>query len=248
MRSSSHDSELIIREAGRSLAMQRAGGFHRRRSIGQGSARLKRQHLGKKLVRMGVAFGVIFLGATIIGSIIDGIGFTGLMIAGAAVAGAAYIFGRYPKMKVPQRADLQTDDVRRLVGQTELWLEAQRPALPPPAANMLGQIGMQLDGLQLQLQEVDQKHPTAREIRKLVGEDLPEMVAGYRKIPEHLRYEERAGSTPNKQLLDGLELISGEIDSVTRQLAQGSLDDLAIRSRYLEYKYRDEDGDGVPDR
>ena len=31
--------------------------------------------------------------------------------------------------------------------------------------------------------------------------------------------------------------ISKEIDSVTRQLAEGSLDDLAIRHRYLDYKY-----------
>ena len=31
--------------------------------------------------------------------------------------------------------------------------------------------------------------------------------------------------------------ISGEIDSITRQLAEGSLDDLAIKHRYLDYKF-----------
>jgi hypothetical protein len=31
--------------------------------------------------------------------------------------------------------------------------------------------------------------------------------------------------------------ISKEIDSVTRQLASGPLDDLAIRTRYLDYRY-----------
>ena len=30
---------------------------------------------------------------------------------------------------------------------------------------------------------------------------------------------------------------SGEIDSITRQLAEGSLDDLAIKHRYLDYKF-----------
>ena len=112
---------------------------------------------------------------------------------------------------------------------------------------MVTYIGNQLDGLQVQLQEVDQQHPTAGQIRKLVGEDLPEMIDGYRKIPEKMRYEERAGSTPNKQLLDGLELVSNEIDSVTRQLAQGSLDDLAIRTRYLDYKYGGEEMDAKGD-
>jgi hypothetical protein len=74
-------------------------------------------------------------------------------------------------------------------------------------------------------------------VRKLVGEHLPGLIQGYRQIPEHLRYEERAGSSPNKQFIDGLNTISAEIDSVTRQLAMGSLDSLAIKSRYLEYKY-----------
>jgi len=38
-------------------------------------------------------------------------------------------------------------------------------------------------------------------------------------------------------LTDSLAKISGEIDSITRQLAEGSLDDLAIKHRYLDYKF-----------
>ena len=76
-------------------------------------------------------------------------------------------------------------------------------------------------------------------MRKLVGEHLPDMIDGYRKIPDHLRREERTGVTPEKQFLDGLQMISTEIDSVTRQLAAGALDNLAIKTRYLEYKYGD---------
>jgi hypothetical protein len=242
MNSPSRNSDLIIREAASSLAAQRAGGIHRR-SIGRASAKLKFNHLGKKLLRTALALGAIFLGISILGSILGGIGITGLL-GTLLLAGVAAVFLlRYPKLKVPQRADLQTEDVKRLVGQTEFWLEAQCKALPPPAAKAVSYIGLQLDGLQQQLVEVDQKHPTAAQIRKLVGEDLPDMIDGYRKIPEHLRYEERAGSTPNKQLMDGLDLISKEIDSVTRQLAQGSLDDLAIKTRYLEYRYNDGDVD-----
>ncbi len=80
-------------------------------------------------------------------------------------------------------------------------------------------------------------HPAAVETRKLVGETLPGMVEAYRKIPAHLRREERAGGTPDQQLVDSLGKISGEIDRVTRQLADGALDDLAIRTRYLDYRY-----------
>ena len=96
---------------------------------------------------------------------------------------------------------------------------------------------MQLDALGLQLEHVDPAHPAAQETRKLVGEYLPEMIDSYRRIPAQLRREERAGATPDQQLVDSLTKISGEIDHVTCQLADGALDDLAIRSRYLDYKF-----------
>jgi hypothetical protein len=63
------------------------------------------------------------------------------------------------------------------------------------------------------------------------------MVDAYRKIPAALRKEARAGATPDQQLVESLGKISAEIDSVTRQLADGALDDLAIRTRYLDYRY-----------
>ena len=146
---------------------------------------------------------------------------------------------------MPRLEALRTADAATLVGQTELWLERQRPALPPPAVKLVNHIGLQLDALGLQLKDVDPVHPAINEVRKLVGEHLPEVVEGYRKIPEHLRYEQHGGTTPDKHFMESLQLISGEIDSVTRQLASGAIDELAIKTRYLDYKYGgaiDEDG------
>jgi hypothetical protein len=233
-------SNAILDAAGRSLAVQRAGGLHRRAlapSIGKGSAELKAKHLANKLARIVAATVAVIVGAGIVGGIIGGIGFWGLMIAALAIAAAVFTFGAFPKLKVPKLADLNTGDTRQLVGRTELWLEAQRPALPPPAVTLVDQIGLQLDALGKQLEGVDQAHPATAEVRQLIGEHLPEMVDSYRKIPAQLRKEQRAGSTPDQQLVDGLGKISSEIDSVTRQLAGGALDDLAIRTRYLDYKY-----------
>ena len=236
----SRDTDRALDEGRALLRDNRSGGRHRlagTRSIGRASAKMKAGHALLKLRNIALALAVILIGFSALGVVLGGIGFAGLMGAIVLAAIAVGVFSSYPSLKVPERADLKTDDVRRLVGQTELWLEAQRRALPPPAAKAISQIGLQLDGLQLQLEEVDQAHPMAAQIRKLVGEDLPEMIEGYRRIPEHLRYEEHAGSNPNKQLMEGLGLISAEIDSVTRQLAAGALDDLAIRTRYLDYKY-----------
>jgi hypothetical protein len=239
------DSERVLGEARRVRDDNRAGGRHRRaltRSIGQESRKLKTRHWGVKLRNIVLALFAIWVASGIVGTILGGIGFMGVMALIVASVVALGVLSRYPKMKVPRRADLaKTADARQLVGRTELWLEAQRPALPAPAADMVGKIGVQLDALGLQLDGLDQNHPAAREVRTLVGDTLPEMVDSYRKIPQHLRAEERAGATPDDQLTQGLGKISDELGRVTRQLAEGSLDDLAVRTRYLDYKYGGED-------
>ena len=183
--------------------------------------------------------GAIVAAAMVAGLIVDGIGFAGIMITFLAIVVAVGVFAAFPRIKVPRRAELNKGNARDLVGRTELWLEHQRPALPPPAAKIVDDLGVQLDALGLQLETVDQEHPAVREVRQLVGEHLPEMIDSYRKVPAHLRGERRAGATPDEQLAEGLGRISREIDSVTRQLADGALDDLAVRHRFLDYRYGD---------
>ncbi|MGX7896851.1 hypothetical protein [Tsuneonella sp. HG222] len=246
MGDSTAQSREIVAAASRSLAHQRAGG-RRLQPIGEGSRGLRKRHLKTKLRNIAFAAAAIFAFAVTAGIIIDGIGFTGIVLTFAALLAAGFILGKFPRMKVPQRADLNKGDVRQMVARTELWLEHQRPALPPPAVTLVDQIGTQLDALGLQLETIDQSHPAAEQTRKLVGEHLPEMVDAYRRIPANLRREKRAGATPDDQLVESLGKISTEIDSVTRQLADGALDDLAIRTRYLGYRYGSEGlGDGEP--
>lgn len=245
MSSPANQSDQIIGSARRVLVDQRAGG--RRRSIGQGAAKIRAGHFWRKVRNIALAGAGIWFGTVIIGTIIGGIGFTGLVLGLGLSATAAYLLGKYPRFKMPSRADLDPTgtDARALVGRTELWLETQRRALPPPAVQLVDQISVQLDGLAAQLVDVDQAHPKAAEVRKLVGEHLPNVIDGYRKIPENLRYEDRAGTNPNAQFIGGLRTISDEIDSITRQLAMGAIDNLAITTRYLDYKYGEalEEGD-----
>ncbi len=231
------DSDRILSEARQSLTLQRAGG--RRRSIGARSAEMKRRHLARKVTRMAMAVGAILLAGMVAGLVIDGIGLGGLLLMIVAIIGALAFFATYPKLKVPDLGTINRGDVRTMVGRTELWLEAQRPALPAPAVRLVDQIGLQLDGLGAQLEGIDPAEPAVAEVRSLVGEHLPGMVESWRKIPPHLRREERGGRNADQQLADGLTKISGEIDQITRQLAAGDLDALAVRGRYLDYRYGD---------
>ena len=249
MPDSTPESDRIMADASRSLAEQRAGGSHRRAgSIGEGSARMKRGNRMTRIKLIMAALFAILVAASAAGLVLGGIGFTGVMITALAIIAALVIFSNYPKVKPPRRADLNRGDVKQLVGRTELWLEQQRPALPAPAATIVDDIGVQLDALGLQLQHIDPAHPAATETRRLVGEYLPDMIDSYRKIPQNLRHEQRAGSTPEAQLVAGLGKISAEIDHVTRQLADGALDDLAIRTRYLDYKFGGADALPAPEK
>ena len=245
-------SDRVLEDARRVRDDNRAGGRHRRGgSIGEGSARVRRQNLKTRIRNVVLAVAAIWVGTGIAGAMFSGIGFWGLMALVVATAVATAVFSSFPKVKTPRLPDINKGNVQQMVTRTELWLEAQRPHLPAAAAALIDRIGQQLDALGHQLDGVDQNHPKAREIRSLVGEQLPQMVEAYRKIPAAMRGEKRAGSTPDEQLVDSLAKISGEIDSITRQLAEGSLDELAIKHRYLGYRYGENiDGEaadyGVP--
>ena len=234
MTSPASDSARTLTEARTALRRQQSGG---QVSIGQRSSEIKRRHRVQKAVRIAVSITAVLVAAMAAGLVIDGIGLTGLFVTLLAVIGTLVLFSVYPRLKVPSLSALNSGDVRTMVGRTELWLEAQRPALPAPAVRLVDQIGVQLDGLGLQLEGIDPAEPAVSEVRKLVGELLPGMVESYRRIPPHLKAEQRGGRNADQQLADGLSKISAEIDAVTRQLAAGDLDALAVRGRFLDYKY-----------
>lgn len=232
----SHNSDLIMQQARSSLVNNRDFGG-RRNSIGRRSAALKREHAARQVKRAMTTVGAILVAATVAGLVLDGIGTSGVILTMLAIFGSMAAFIGFSKVKVPARASLSGGDVKSLVGRTELWLEGQRPALPAPAVQLVDKLGLQLDALGTQLDGLDENTPAAREVRKLVGQHLPELVANYTAIPRHLRAEAGANGTPDQQLADSLGKISTEIDSVTRQLASGAIDNLAIKTRYLDYKY-----------
>jgi hypothetical protein len=200
--------------------------------IGMKSRALRRAHFYGKVARAAMAVGVLLVGAGIVG-----IGFWGVMITGVLGAAAAYVLLRYPDMPMPTVESLRQTDLGTLAGKTEIWLEAQRPALPAPAIPIVQAIGLRLDALAPQLQTLEETNPASREVRKLVGEHLPELINGYKRIPETLRRQDNGGKTPEQQLVDGLTRIDREIETMTSQIARGELDKLATRERFLEIRY-----------
>ena len=207
--------------------------------------RARESDVARRLTRVAVADLAIVGVAFTLGLLLPGgIGIMGffLMIVAMLVATAVLLIT--PATSAPSFERLQRTDLKALPAQTGRWLDAQRPMLPAPAINLVDQIGLKLDALTPQLARLGEDDPAAGEVRKLVAEQLPDFIKGYEAVPKGLRGVERNGKTPDQQLVDGLGVIGREIDEMALQLAQGDLDSLQTRGRYLEIKYQG-DGAGV---
>ncbi len=237
MADSARDSDAILAAARASLNQQRAGGRRVQGAIGQRSAAIRREAQWRQLRKIMIA---VIAGLALIGMgsfILHAISTILVVIVLALIAVTVLALGRQTGVKIPKLDDLRKAPAKTLVGNTQLWLEAQRPALPAPALNLVGQIGGQLDLLGTQLDKLDESTPAVAQVRTLVGQNLPDLVNAYTAIPQPLRGQKQGDTSPDEQLAASLGRISTEIDSVTRQLAEGSIDNLAIQTRFLDYKY-----------
>lgn len=195
----------------------------------------------RRVILIAIANAAILIAAMVTGLILPGgIGIFGALAAMLLMLAVTLTIALAPAPRAPSPAKLAQVDIKALPGQTERWLEAQRPRLPAPAINLVDRIGQRLETLSPQLAAVDNDTIEAMEVRRLIGEQLPAFLRDYERVPEPLRRVERNGRTPDAQLVDGLKLIEQEIGDMTQRLAQADLDSLSTRGRYLEMKYREE--------
>ena len=214
-------------------------------SVSRRSAQRRNAEVVRRVGRIALADGAIIVAAIVAGLMLPaGIGMFGALGVMALLIVATLLFAIFPLTAAPNVEQLAQTPLKALPLTTERWLESQRPALPAPVRSLVDSIGVKLETLAPQLATLDDNSPAAGEVRKLLGEQLPELVKGYGRVPEPLRRVERNGLTPDQQLAQGLQVIDDEISQMSAQLAQGDLDLLATRGRYLQIKYRDEDGPG----
>ncbi|WNO54312.1 hypothetical protein [Stakelama saccharophila] len=207
------------------------------------SKRRREAEILRRLGRIAVADIAIVIGALVVGWMVP-LGMGGALLVMALLIAATLALAIFPLAPEVTVETLTQTPLKALPVQTEQWLEKRRPALPAPARTLVDSIGVRLETLAPQLATLDEREPAAAEVRKLVGEQLPELIKGYERVPEPLRRRERNGRTPDQQLTDGLKLIEEEIGEMTEQLAEGDLNLLATRDRYLQIRYREDDALG----
>lgn len=217
----------LQRHGGRSRLQQRA--FSRLIDAGKIKA--------KRVIWLSVAF---LFGVPAFALLVQPIGIGGFLLAIMAWMGLALGAVMLPAGLRIEPEKLPTAPLKSLPLSTEAWLAGQRRALPPPAQRLVDGIGLKLEQLAPQLQSLDEKEPAAFEIRRLIADELPELVSGYVRVPEHLRREGLNGMSPDRQLVDGLGVVESELQRMSEQLAAGDLHKLATQGRYLELKYQGE--------
>ena len=158
-------------------------------------------------------------------------------------AGILYwTFKRRPELPITLSALPKASEIALLPAQTDDWLDQQRTFLPYAAQTKLDSIGQRLDELALQVQKLDPNQPVALDLRRLLGEELPELVNAYRKVPAGLQTKPlHDGPSPERRLIEGLATIDEQIGHMHERLAAEDLNALATHQRYLDLKYKRDD-------
>lgn len=221
-------------------ALQRHGGRSRLQTRALSRMVTAGKIKAKRVAWLTVAF---LFGVPAFAAFIEPIGLFGFLLAIMAYFGLALAAVLMPAYAHVPAEKLPTAPLKSLPLSTEAWLANQRRALPPPAQRLADGIGLKLEQLAPQLQTLDEREPAALEIRRLIADELPELVNGYMRVPDHLRRDGLNGMSPDKQLVEGLSVVDSELQRMSEQLATGDLHKLATQGRYLELKYQgDSDG------
>ena len=197
----------------------------------------QRRSAVRKAKRVFAAVVAIFVTMFVIGLILP-LGTTGVMIGVLLMVLASLGLTMMPGERLPDAAALPTTALAQLPLRTEAWLASQRAMLPAPAQQLSDGIGLKLEALAPQLQALNENEPAAAEIRRLIADELPELVRGYGRVPDALRRTNTNGIIPEKQLVDGLSVVDGELTRMSELLARGDLEKLATQGKYLELKYQ----------
>jgi hypothetical protein len=211
------------------------------RRLAQRQRERRNRQLAKAFGRALGATVAIILAATAIGWVIPigQIGFLAALIAILAAWVIIFAMSHEPQ-ETPQ--SLAVSDISLLPQKTEAWLQRQRPALPAPAQRLADGIGLKLEQLAPQVASLDPNEPAAAEVRKLLSVELPELIEGYTRVPPSLRQDAGNGIAPDKQLVEALGVVDEELARMSADLASGDLNKLATQGRYLQLKYKDDDG------
>jgi hypothetical protein len=205
--------------------------------LGAQTRRLKRgaKEAGRRMRNMALGVFLVLLGAILYGTFVAPLGFAGVIATALLAMCMMVLMGSLPssRLAAPKLETLPQAPLAALPQQVEGWLEAQRPALPAPAAREVDRIMAQLDRLAPELERMNPETPEADEARRLLSDHLPRLVKSYAEVP----VTHRTSAEAQAHFRDGLKVVGTEIDRLTSDLARERLKALETEGRFLESRY-----------
>jgi hypothetical protein len=197
--------------------------------------RLKRgvRSVGRRMRNMALGVLVVLVAAILYGTLVSPLGFVGVMVTAMVAMCVMVLLSSWPGAPAPRLEKLPDAPLAALPAQVEGWLEAQRPALPAPAAHEVDRIMAQLDRLAPELKQLDPATPQADDARRLLSDHLPRLVKSYAEVP----VTHRTSAEAQGHFRDGLKVVGSEIDRLTSDLARERLKALETEGRFLESRY-----------
>lgn len=78
----------------------------------------------------------------------------------------------------------------------------------------------------------------AGEVRRLVGQHLPQLVDSYLALPDQSR---TANAESTRRFIESLDIVAGEMDHLLEQCCRDRQSDFDTHSRFIESRYREDD-------
>lgn len=199
--------------------------------------RRRNRGVGKRLLRMMIAFALIVAGMFVWGLFVP-VGTTGVMIAAVLAILAAVGFGVFPLPR-QEPATSQKLSNAEVVHRLDERLLRDRPALPAPALGQVDAISAQLPLLESRLGSLDALDPLAQDARRLMGQHLPDLIDRYQRVPEPLRTQKDAeGRSIEDRLVSGLGAARSAVEELTQRLSEGDMRAFETQERFIESRYK----------
>jgi hypothetical protein len=206
------------------------------------AARRERQRLnaglGRTVVRIAVAVGLIWL-ATIILGLVTPIGMFGflaaLLVTGVVAAVLIASGGRLAVSAPAPAADLPNG---AMVERFDSYVYRTRAALPAPARAELDAIARLLPSLKQTLSRLETLDPAAQDARRLMSIHLPGLIDRYERVPPAYRGErDGEGKTVDQRLVEGLSAGRAALAETSEQLARADVAALETQGRFIQSRY-----------
>jgi hypothetical protein len=193
--------------------------------------------LGRALLRVGIAVGVISLATIGIGLIVP-IGMFGFLAAvGLAIGVAAVLlFSSGREIAAPNvTPDLPN---AQMVQRFDSYLFRARRALPAPAQAELDLLSAQLPALRQTLERIPDLDPNAQDARRLMSVHLPNLLDRYLHVPSNYRSQlDGEGISVDERLVEALSAGRVALKDISEKLARNDMAAFETQGRFIQSRY-----------